>query len=213
MTTCRTVATEALSALKALAPGDEMNVDESAAALEAISNLLLELHEARGPLTDVDVTADYTAGENERVRVQEGYTVTVSLPNSVASSGSSPSDYGFTRSPTPATGYADPADGYVRRQPRDGSRIEIVGTTQDLYFYRSDINTWASVYDLTLDSTLPLSARYVGPFGALVAQRMIDRWPGLFEPTPSLARRIARANSAMMVRPGTARDPVVGEYF
>lgn len=213
MTTCRVVATEALGALKALAPGDSMTADEAEAALEAIQTLLLELHEATGPMTDIDVTADYVAGENERVRVQDGHTVNLSLPNSVATTRSAANDYGFSRASSPPSGSLAVADGVSYRQPRDGARIEFVGVAQGLYFYRADINAWTSVYGLTLDAVLPLNARMVGHFGALVAQRLIDRWPSLFEPTPNLARRIARANSAMMIRPGTARDPVRGQYF
>ena len=45
---------------------------------------------------------------------------------------------GLRRSDRPAA-----ADGVYWRAPRDGARIEIVGTTQALYFYRDDTNAWA----------------------------------------------------------------------
>lgn len=215
MSTCRDVVTESLTAIKALAPGDDMTVDESASALRALQQLLLEWHEARGPMVDVDVSADYVAGADQRIRVQDRVTVTITLPNSVPLFVNWPwTDYGFMPSSAqPQAGATSAADSSSYRQPRDGERVEIVGTNQALYFYRADTNEWASVYSLTLDSTLPVNARNIGHWGARVAERMIDTWPGLFEPTPSLAKRIAKANSALLMRPGVARDDVRATYF
>lgn len=214
MTTLRDVATESLRALKALAPGDGMTVDEIDSTLDAIQSIILELHEARGPMRDVDVTADYTAGENERVRIQNGYTVTVSLPNAISMINGRPcTDYGFFDGPSVPTGTSGIADGVVWRQPRDGTRVEIVGTSQALYFYRADQNLWVQADQRGIDDLMPLNSRYKGHLGALVAGRLVDTWPGLFEPTPSLATRIGRANAALLLRSGTQRSAVVGEYF
>lgn len=214
MTTLREVVAEALYALKALAPGDGMTVDEINGGLDAVQSVILELHEARGPLRDVDVTNDYTAGENERVRVQAGYSVSVTLPNAISVFNGRPcTDYGFkavTDAPAGSTGIAD---GLTWRQPRDGTRIEVVGTTQGLYFYRADQNAWVQADQRAIDDLMPLNSRYKGALGALVARRLIDTWPGLFEPTPSLAARIARANSQLLLRSGVARSAAVGEYF
>jgi hypothetical protein len=57
MPTCRTVIAEALRACKAMAPGDEPDVDELNAGLQAICDITLELHEARGPLRNQDLPA------------------------------------------------------------------------------------------------------------------------------------------------------------
>lgn len=215
MATCRDVTTEALRALGALAPGDSAEADESDAAMDALSVLIHEWHESRGPMIDVDISADYTPGENQRVRVQNGVTVSITLPNSVNFTRTGVLyDYGFWPSTIiPVVGSIAVADGVTLRAPRDGARIEIVGLTQALYFYRADLNLWVSVLDLTLDSDFPLNERYRGHFGALVAQRLIDSWPALYEPTPNLSRRIARANHIMLTRPGVVRDPVVADYI
>lgn len=216
MATCRDVCTDALTALKAIAPGDWLQVDELASGLTALQQLLLEWHAARGPMIDVDISADYTAGPDQRIRVQNGAMVTVTLPNSAPLFVTwDPYDYGFVATPDqPAAGSTGSADGYNYRQPRDGERVEIVGQgAQALYFYTADTNAWASVYGLALDSALPINSRHIGHWGARVAERLVDSWPALFEPTPSLAKRIVAANSALLIRPGVTRDPVVAQYF
>jgi hypothetical protein len=214
VTTLRDVVTEALRAIKALAPGDGMTVDEIEVGLDAVQTIILEIHEARGPLRDVDATADYTAGENERVRIADGDTITVSLPNAVSTSAGRRRDYGFAPSNcSPPSGSTATPDGITYRAPRDGTRIEIVGTTQAIYFFRADLNQWVQADQRGIDDLMPLSGRYKGHLGALVALRLVDSWPGLFEPTASLAARVGRANSAIFVRPGVARDPVATDYF
>jgi hypothetical protein len=214
MPTCRTVISNALRALKVIAPGDMLHVDQLNAGLEAIQNLINELHEARGPLQDVDVEADYIANENQRCRVQLGDTVTITLPNAVPIYGAvDPYDYGFAATLLhPAPGSTGIADGISLRQPTDGARIEAVGTTRGLWFYRADINSWVSAYALTLDGELPLNQRYAGAFGALLAERLMEEL-SLNEPSPGFARRATMARALMFTRPGAQRQPVRGQYL
>ncbi len=217
MPTCRAVIAQALTALSAIAPGDEASADELAAGLEALQSVILDLHDARGPLIDVDVsTPAYTPAENQRLRIQAGDTATVTLPNAVPiwPAPAPACDYGFTGTTTlPPTGTTASADGVQFRSPRDGTRIEIVGTTQGLYFYRADLNAWNAATGLALDDEAPLNARHASALSALVAERLIEALPGLYQPTPALARRIARGAMALMLRNGVARDPVMAEYF
>jgi len=217
MPTCRVVILDALRAIKAIGAGEDASVDELNTGLEALANLFTEIHNARGPLIDVDVTADYCPSENQRVRVQAGDTVSVTLPNAIPlHDGFDPYDYGFD----PATaqwnwapqGTTASADGVQYRQPRDGARIEIVGTTQALYFYRADINTWMSAYALTLDTEVPLNARYAGALGAVLADRLTESL-SVNEPTPGLAKRIARGWSALMLQTGRRAPTTRAEYF
>lgn len=211
--------------IKGIAPGDDPTVDELNIGLSAFQQLLLEWHEALGPMTDVDISADYTAGANQRLRIQDGATPTITLPNSIPIFVNwRPFDYGFAPSSlVPQPGSTGIADAYGYRQPRDGERVEIVGAgpEQALYFYVSDLNNWAWAYrpdgvggrqNISLDDTAPINSRYVGHWGARLAERLNDYWPddGI---TPGLARRIARANSALLVRPGVARDPTPALYF
>jgi len=219
MPTCRVVIAEAMRAIKAIAPGDDPEVDELAAGLEAAQSVVLDLHEARGPLIDVDITAaTWIAGENQRIRIQAGDTATVTLPNAVAIHGAfDPYDYGFDPAaqqwlyvPEGTTGAAD---GVQWRQPHDGTRIEIVGTTQALYFYRADLNQWMAAYGLTLDGEIPLNARYQSAIGALLAERLMEVLPDAAEPTPGLRARIQRGRSALLIRPGVRREPVRAQYL
>jgi hypothetical protein len=125
-----------------------------------------------------------------------------------------PYDYGFSADQSaPPTGSTGPADGVQYRQPRDGTRIEIVGTTQALYFYRADLNEWRDAVNFGLDDETPLNSRYTSALAAMVAERLMEAWPGLYEPTPALARRIARGNAALMLQSGRARDPVQADYL
>lgn len=215
MATCRDCIQGALKALRVLAAGDSPSSDDLDEGLDAINDLMAEIHNARGPMQDIDITADYVASENQRVRVQSGFTVAVTLPNSCRVQGYfNPYDYGFAPSLTirPTAGSTAAADGINYRPIRDGSRVEIVGTVQALYFYRADINSWLPAYGLTLDQEVPLNNRYSGAIDAMVAQRIMDA-VGAAEPSPGLARRIASGNSALMLQTGTARDAVTAVYF
>ncbi|MGH7024520.1 MAG: hypothetical protein ACREEB_13160 [Caulobacteraceae bacterium] len=214
MPTCRDVIAEALRALKAIAPGDMPHVDQLNAGLHACQDLILELHEARGPLSDIDLTGDYVANENQRCRVQAGSTVVVTLPNAVPIFPTfDPYDYGFVEVPYwTAPGTTGAADGVCFRQPTDGARIEIVGTTNQLFLYRADINQWVGANDLRLDDELPLNARYRGPFASLLAERLMEDL-ALAEPTPGFAARAGRAREVIFTRPGARRLPVHGQYF
>ena len=217
MPLCRAVISDALRALKAIAPGEDPDVDMLNTGLEALQNLILEIHNGRGPLKDVDVTGNYCPSENQRVRVQAGDTITVTLPNAIPYyDGFDPYDYGFN----PVTAEYDwapqgttaQADGIEYRQPRDGARIEIVGTTEALYLYRADLNEWMPAYGLTLSTEIPLNARYAGPLGALLADRLMEPL-SVNEPSPGLAKRVARANAALLIQAGTMRSPVRAQYF
>jgi hypothetical protein len=215
MPTARSVIKDALRALKVLAPGDGPHVDMLNAGLSGLQNLILELHEGRGALHDVDLSGDWIAGENQRCRIQAGASVTVTLPNSVRKIGGfDPDDYGFvpSRRQCAAQGSTGPADGALWRQPRDGARIEIVGTTRQLFFYRADLNAWTGALDIRLDDEVPLNARYGGPLGAFLAERIEDELtPG--EPSASVARRAAMARLALFERPGAERATTRAHYF
>ena len=215
MTTCRVIIAEAMRALKALGVGDAPSLDELTVGVEAINNLTLEIHEARGPMLDVDVSANVIPSENQRIRVQPGSTVSVTLPNAIPMFNTpDPYDYGFNaNTAAPPVGTTGAADGIEDRQPRDGTRIEIVGTTLALYFYRADINSWTVASGLTLDMQTPFNNRYNSALASLVAERMMETLPGGGEPTPGLARRIARGRSALMLRTGVHHDRTIGDYF
>ena len=203
MATVRAAIGEAMRALRATAAGEDPVADELAAGLAAVQGLVLEIHQGRGPLSEIDVAADHVAGENQRVRIAAGATVEVALPNAVAI---------FPDDPAARQGSLGPADGVRWRAPADGARVEIVGVTQALFFYRADLNAWAPALGLTLESQTPFNERMSGAFAALLAERLADIVAAL-PPTPMLLRRIGRARAAIFTQPGRARSRRVGDYF
>ena len=223
MPTCRDVIKEALRALKVIAPGEDPHIDQLTAGLRACQDVLLDLHEARGPVRDVDVPGNnpppgfngqWVANQNTRVRIGQGSSVTVILPNAVPMfPGEHLYDYAFQGAPCWNTqGSTGPADGVVWRAPSDGARIEVVGAASDLWFYRADLNQWLPVYDIRLDDEAPLNQRYRGPFAALTAERCVDEL-SVEGPSPWLARRIGAARATMFIRPGRPAEPAQAQYF
>jgi hypothetical protein len=216
MATVRVALKEALRALRAVAPGDDPTADELSAGLEAAQALILDIHEARGPLHEIDVSGAYTAGENQRLRIESGDTVSITLPNSVSLFWQyDPYDYGFAPGypGVPPQGSTGAADNIEWRSPRDGARIEIVGTAQALYFYRADINAWQPATGLTIDGELPFNNRLTDAFAAMLAERLIDEVTTASGPTPALTRRIARARAAMFSQAGRHHTRRIGAYF
>ena len=214
MATCRDLIKEAVLAFEGIGFGDDLLAGEVAYGLTMIQREIRRLHEGRGPLLDVDVTADYTAGENERVGVQDGYSPEITLPNSIMADPDGVSDYGFASS-TPPRGSTEAGNGTTLRAPRDGARVEIVPTTTALYFYRSDTNAWVECGALTIDGPMPLNESYLTDFAALLAVRMAPRWPGRASiiPPASLQREAAEARLRLSYRHGVTRAPAVGDYF
>lgn len=216
MATVRAAVNEALRALRSTGLGDDPNADELAVGLEAAQNLVLEIHEARGALLDLDVSANYVAGENQRVRITSGAVVQVTLPNSVAMFWQwDPYDYGFVpgHPGLPPAGSTGAADNIQYRAPTDGARIEIVGTSQALYFYRADLNQWMPALGLTTDTELPFNNRLLGPFEAMLAERLADAVSNAPQVSPALARRIAQGRAAIFTQSGRRRSRHVGEYL
>lgn len=215
MATCRDVLREAVEAFEGIAAGDDLTVDEIAKGLVSIQREVRRIHQGRGPLTDVDVTAAYTAGENERVRVQDGYTVLVTLPNLIATDLGNRNDYGFASTLPPSGSSAVGGSDTSWRAPRDGTRIEIVGTTQELWFYRSDLNEWVDANALTIDSDMPLNADYLMDFAAIISVRLCKTWPARVSlvPTAQMLREAGQANARLLIQPGRVRAALAAEFF
>jgi hypothetical protein len=214
LTSCRDILIDAFGALGVIAFGGQPTADEIDGGLLAIEAVVMDVHAARGPLRETDVSIDYLASENERVRVEAGANVVITLPNSIlAGGGVASNDYGFGSlgCPSFSRGSGDAADGRLSRPPSDGARIEIVGATQALYFYRSDINVWAAAGPLAIDGPTPFNVRYDGAIAALVAERLCDRMN--VAPSPALVKRIARGNAMLLVQSAAVRPPSRQAYL
>lgn len=187
--TCRDLIRDALRELDVIAPGDDLIADDIEVAMARLQGLALAIAEARGPWTCVDITTDYTAGEDERVRVQAGSIVTVTLPNTVDDGGG------------------------LQRPPRDGARVDIIGTSRAMSAYRADLNSWLAVTGLTADSELPFNGAYHWGLAAMLAMDLANAWPGRASPTALTLGRAAEARAQLATTVGTARQSVAADYF
>lgn len=127
--------------------GQSVSADETAEALAVFQNMLISL--PRTILTDVLITANYTAGENERITMSGG-AFTVTKPSTV------------TDTKTGAT-----------RAPRNGAIIEIAdATTPQRWIYITELAGWQQVHSLTLTSVQPFGPEHEEGLAAMLAMRL-----------------------------------------
>lgn len=179
--TVRDIITRAGRWLLDLGAGDQPHAAELSDGLQVLQDLIEELPGlgVGGPWVNVDITAAYEAREDERIRVQDGYTVAVTLPNTVEDYTGAP-EYFDRDSWTGAT-----------RAPRDGARVLIIGDgAQQLYVYNADVNSWLTALGLTISSTVPFSRTYHAGLAAMLAERLalgkIDRNGNPVAPAPAV---------------------------
>jgi hypothetical protein len=134
-------------------------------ALRVAQQMILNLPGMRW-WNDVETAADYTAGENERIRVTTASSVSITVPTAVASSRSLL--WCCNQVELVCTGYDD-------RAPKDGARVhvsDVFSSDNTTYFYRADIAQWTQANALTLDSDSPLSAEFNEGLSAMLAVRL-----------------------------------------
>jgi hypothetical protein len=152
VTTCRDIVTRAYRMAGGLR--DQRRGLDATDASTALADLQMIVLSLPGMMhwTDVDTAVDYTAGENERVRVTSANPTVVTIPGSVSSA----------RKVLYCCNQISLAcDGYDDRAPKDGARVAVsdeLSDTQAIYFYRSDIAQWTRADALTLVSECPLNA-------------------------------------------------------
>ena len=130
-----------------------------------------------GPTTDVIVTADYTAGENERVVNNSESDVTITLP---------------------ATIEDDSTGTTVTRPPEDRSFVLVSGPDPQAYLYDADLAEWVTLGDLTADSNAPLSGRFAAHLISILAGQLCDEYGS--EIGPVLANLIQTGNAALKLK-------------
>ena len=144
MTTMRSLLTRAIRKTRARQLGETPDAAEMTAALEDAEALFRTLTNRQ--LTDVLITADYTAGEDERITYTSGsYTVT---------------------RPTEIDG--------EERPPRNGAVVEVAGATPTRHVYVSELKSWQAVSGLTLDSQFPFGPSLEDAAADMLAARFCD---------------------------------------
>lgn len=171
-TTCQTIINRALTKLGILGSSSATpTTADNALGLEALKGIYQRLINsgAFGQLTDVIVTSDYTAGENERIKTTS--TVIITLPDQVSFVGYEP-----------CAGYGQVGlftDDNLVRPPRDLAVVSIVytdnGTIQD-YIYDNRLRQWVEINALTYTSVAPLALRDEGGLAATLAIDLADEF-------------------------------------
>jgi hypothetical protein len=170
-TTVRQIITDALEQIGAIDGGASPTAQQANQALRVFQNLILNLPGSHW-WNEVETSASYTAGENERIRVITQSAVTITVPVAVSSA----------RSVLYCCNQIElTCEGYDDRAPKDLTRVHVsdaYGDTSATYYYRSDIAQWTRADSLTLDSDSPLGAEWDEGLGAMLGARMC-RYYGL----------------------------------
>jgi hypothetical protein len=178
MATCRDITKGALRKIGKLGAGREPRAADASDALEALRGLYRSLINsgAFGRLRDVIPTADYTAGENERIFRNQDQVLEITLPEVVSADLCGPRPYDEE-----CDVYPNAVTDRNSRPPRDCAVVVIVdafsGTTSD-FIYDGHEKVWHSLYDLTDTSTAPLSFRDPEGLKALLAMQIVDEYGG-----------------------------------
>jgi hypothetical protein len=131
--------------------GEDLDADEADEALTAFQTMLLTLPclGLGGPLTNVRISANYTAGEDERISADSALSLTVTLPDTVTDE-----------------------DTGEDRAPRNGAIVEVTGSSPTIYVYVAYLNSWKQLTGLTLQSENPLGALHHEGLAAMLAVRI-----------------------------------------
>lgn len=147
-----------------------------------------------GPWIDVDVTADYTAGEDQRIRLTDPLaTVDITLPATIEDT--------------------DLETG--TRAPRNGARVQIVGMLSGspyraTYVYSSYLGAWVRIDALTLSSDNPLGPEHDDGLAALLAQRFAPEFSVTASNMVDQMAVRGRAHLDLRLRPNTVT--AIGAY-
>jgi hypothetical protein len=155
--TVQEIIRRALRRLGHLKLDDEPSPSEYDTGLEALQSVYLDLIEFGADLTDVIVTANYSAGENERIFNTSGSNVVITPPTTVE-------DLEVEAN----------AAGEHLRPPRDMSVIAIAEAVPEVHAYDATQGAWVSVYGLTLTANAPWSNTWGQGLTALLAVSLAD---------------------------------------
>lgn len=148
MTTMQTFLARSLRKTRAPQVGESIESQAMNAALEDAQAYVRSL--TNWALTDVVISADYTAGEDERITDTSG-SATVTRPTTIT----------------------DAVTQEVRT-PRNGAVIEVTGTTPTRHVYISELKAWSAVYGLTLASEQPFGPAMDDALSDMFAARFCE---------------------------------------
>lgn len=150
--TVQDIIRRALRRLNYITLDDEPTPSEFDVGLIALQSVYLDLIEFGADLTDVVVSADYSANENERIFNTSASPITVTPPTTVE-------DLDVDVSVNPDH----------LRPPRDMSVIAIAEGVPEIHVYDASQGAWVAVYGLSLSSNAPWSNIWSNGLTALLA--------------------------------------------
>jgi len=195
MTTCRELITAAYRKARVRGRGDVLDAEEAQDGLVTLQSFYDELVSEGmfGRLTDVIITADYEANEQERVFNTDlddgGELFDVTLPREVDDD--------------------ETADG--ARPPRDLSLIVVAGASTQNFVYSSPLGGWDTLTGLALETEAPLGERGADALACLFAAFIAEENGKTIGPVT--ASRAMAFRSRLSHRASAPRVPTQAEYF
>jgi hypothetical protein len=170
MTTINDLITRAVRAARIRGSGESIDPDEAADGLAILQGMIYDLIVKPTVLTDVEVTAAYTAEENQRLFNPSSYAIT--YPTSIED--------------------ADVASG--SRPPFNGAVVEETSTTTPTTkVYVGALRTWKTISSLALSDENPLGPMHDRDLVSLIAYGFHDQGYKIEPPPPALASAADRA--------------------
>lgn len=194
MATCSDLIKAAFKRARISGDLDEVLPREMARGLQVLQDVYMGLIGAGafGRFSDVIVTADYSAKEQDRILVNTEDAVTITYPVTVED---------------------DSAEGGVR-PPLDGAVImttDVYGVDIVAHVYDAAYAAWTPVEGLALDDFAPLSRRYRAGLEARLAVRLAEEHGVAV--TPELRRQEAQGILALVSRYDAPRRDLEATYF
>lgn len=167
--------------LNRIAVGSEVEGEEATEALAIFQAMILSLPALGlgGPLTPVVISADYTAGENERILDTSG-TATVTRPTTIDDNG-------------------------VARAPINGAIVEVVGASPTLHIYVAYLGAWKPLMGLSFADENPLGPQHDEGLAAMLAVRWAPPSMGLPANVAAMSERGMRDIETRFLKPIESR--------
>ena len=174
---------------------DEMRPREMDRGLQVLQDIYLGMVGSGlfGRMADVEIAADYTAREQDRILCDTNGDITITLPKTIE----------------------DDSEEDGVRPPRDGAIIivsDVYSADFVVYVYDATYAAWTAISQLTLASFAPLSIRYRAGLEARLAVRLAEE--NGVQVTAELRRQEFQGMSALSHRfdgPSRPVEPI--SYF
>jgi len=148
MATCEDIITRAYRRLKLIDESEAPSSEQATTGLEALQDLFdAAVNAAR--LEDYVATANYTAEENQRIRLSGG-TWTITYPTTISADNN--------------------------RDPYDLSVVVVAGATPTHKIYDAQLGSWVTVSGLALADECPLSARNAKAISGVLADELAEEY-------------------------------------